>query len=487
VNTYRLAGRSVDALLSLKKLSDVSKEQVPERGQAVPRRDPSFPGRAGRVRQEAPQGLREGVRRFPGEEGELTSPATVALIRNSVMKFLDASKVPRRRDSDRGVDWGYINEYVPERRKFGNDRASTTEEMRAIMRFGYLSKESGDRKFFHNQSTQHTNMFSPENPNRTLLNSWYPRIIVVLIVLLLFLPDTPVSSSVSSKIPIRLPEGNPFPTLPAMPGCFVSVPYTGVWTEVQCSYGKIQPNVGGGFSSYPDFNLSDSSSTTEGNGSISFPTYAGETNLVGSDLCVDNWVDYSTTYSLQLNTNLFTGANSHTDWVQFTSQVVDGGKAAVGIWEIDTTPPGNYDHNQTTTTSWKAPLNTTIEYYLNGGIVRSYYGTVFVETELYYVNYPSSGSDTTSTAYVVSISDTYGLSGNWHQGEMNVFGLGCGNEAEFNTGSSASPYLSFPVCNGNSVKGTTETGEYNNFNLGSSTTVSCSTRNTAYVYYSESI
>jgi len=63
----------------------------------------------------------------------VTSPATVALIRNSVMKFFDASKVPRRRDSERGVDWGYINEYVPERRKFGSDRAPTTEEMRAIM------------------------------------------------------------------------------------------------------------------------------------------------------------------------------------------------------------------------------------------------------------------------------------------------------------------------------------------------------------------
>ena len=318
------------------------------------------------------------------------------------------------------------------------------------------------------------------NPIGKLFKCWRPGIMVALTILLLFLPNAPVSSSTSFPS-IRSPEANPFPPLPASPGCFTSEPYTGVWKAVPCAYGRVRPTVGG---SSNDLMLSDSKSTSEGNGSISFPTYAGETNTAGSSVCSDSYVGLSETYSLQQNTNQFTGSNGDNDWTQFTSQVNQGLKPVVGVLEIDVTTK-NFNDNQTTTAPWYAPLNTTITYYLNGGIVRSYYGTVFVETELYYVNYPSSGSDTVSSAVVVSESDTLGLSGNWNKGEMNIFGIGCGNQATFKTGSSAYPYLSFPVCNGNSFYGTT-TAESNNFNIGSSTTVGCTTSNTTYVYFSES-
>jgi len=133
VNTYRLVGRSVDALLSLKKLSDVSKEQYLNGVKQFLDETHLSPDGLVAFAKKRPRAFEKEFADFLVKRGELTSPATVALIRNSMMKFFDASKVPRRRDSDRGVDWGYINEYVPERRKFGNDRAPTTEEMRAIM------------------------------------------------------------------------------------------------------------------------------------------------------------------------------------------------------------------------------------------------------------------------------------------------------------------------------------------------------------------
>lgn len=133
MNTYRLAGRSVDALLSLKKLSDVSKEQYLNGVKQFLDEKHLTPDDLVAFARKRPRAFEKEFADFLVKRGELTSPATVALIRNSVMKFFDANKVPRRRDSERGVDWGYINEYVPERRKFGSDRAPTTEEMRAIM------------------------------------------------------------------------------------------------------------------------------------------------------------------------------------------------------------------------------------------------------------------------------------------------------------------------------------------------------------------
>jgi len=133
VNTYRLAGKSVDALLSLKKLCDVSKDQYLNGVKQFLDETHLTPDELVSFAKKRPRAFEKEFADFLVKRGEVTSPATVALIRNSVMKFFDASKVPRRRDSERGVDWGYINEYVPERRKFGSDRAPTTEEMRAIM------------------------------------------------------------------------------------------------------------------------------------------------------------------------------------------------------------------------------------------------------------------------------------------------------------------------------------------------------------------
>ena len=123
----------MDALLALKKLADVSKEQYLNGVKQFLDEARLTPDELVALARKRPRTFEKQFADFLVKRGEVTSPSTVALIRNSMMKFLDASKVPRRRDSSRGVDWGYINEYVPERRKFGGDRAPTTEEVRAIL------------------------------------------------------------------------------------------------------------------------------------------------------------------------------------------------------------------------------------------------------------------------------------------------------------------------------------------------------------------
>jgi len=133
VNTYRLEGKSVDALLSLMRLSDVSKEQYLSGVKQFLDEAHISPDELVALARRRPRAFEKQFTEFLVKRGKVTSPATVAGIRNSVMKFLDASKVPRRRDSSRGVDWGFINEHVPERRKFGSDRAPTQEEVRAIL------------------------------------------------------------------------------------------------------------------------------------------------------------------------------------------------------------------------------------------------------------------------------------------------------------------------------------------------------------------
>jgi len=63
---------------------------------------------------------------FLGKKEKATSAATVALIRNSVKKFLDVNKV-------QGIDWDYINDCIPEKKRFGEDRAPTSDEIRRLV------------------------------------------------------------------------------------------------------------------------------------------------------------------------------------------------------------------------------------------------------------------------------------------------------------------------------------------------------------------
>ncbi|HEV2139332.1 MAG TPA: site-specific integrase [Nitrososphaerales archaeon] len=126
MNTYGLEGRSIDRLLSLKKLADVSKEQYLNSLRqflVYSKQDPDALVTSARTHHKA---FEKRLIDFLGKKEAETSPSTAALIRNSVKKFLDVNGVA-------GIDWPYIDDHITEKKRFGQDRAPTMDEIRRMV------------------------------------------------------------------------------------------------------------------------------------------------------------------------------------------------------------------------------------------------------------------------------------------------------------------------------------------------------------------
>lgn len=63
---------------------------------------------------------------FLQEWGKGARPSTVAFVRDSLRRFLQVNRVG-------GIDWNYVSDFIPQRRKYGEDRAPTIEEIRRIV------------------------------------------------------------------------------------------------------------------------------------------------------------------------------------------------------------------------------------------------------------------------------------------------------------------------------------------------------------------
>jgi integrase len=126
MNTSGLEGRSVERLLSLKKLADVSKEQYLNGIKQFLVYSGQQPDGLVVKAKRHPRAFEKEFVEFLDRKGKETSAATVALIRNSVKKLLDVNGVS-------GVDWAYINDCIPEKRRYGEDRAPTAEEIRRMV------------------------------------------------------------------------------------------------------------------------------------------------------------------------------------------------------------------------------------------------------------------------------------------------------------------------------------------------------------------
>lgn len=126
MNTYGLEGRSIERLLSLKKLADVSKEQYLNSLRqflVYSKQDPDSLVKNARTHHKA---FEKAFIGFLGKKEAETSPSTAALIRNSVKKFLDVNGVT-------GIDWPYIDDHITEKKRFGQDRAPTMDEIRRMV------------------------------------------------------------------------------------------------------------------------------------------------------------------------------------------------------------------------------------------------------------------------------------------------------------------------------------------------------------------
>ena len=126
MNTYGLEGESIDKLLSLRKLADTSKEQYLNSIRQFLVYSKQDPDALVRDAKKHPKAFGEQFVAFIDGKVKETSPSTAALIRNSVKKFLDVNGVT-------GIDWISIDDRIPEKKRFGEDRAPTADEIRRMV------------------------------------------------------------------------------------------------------------------------------------------------------------------------------------------------------------------------------------------------------------------------------------------------------------------------------------------------------------------
>jgi integrase len=126
LNTYGLEGTSVDRLLSLRKLADVSKEQYLNSIRQFLVYSKQDPDALVRDAKKHPKAFEKQFVAFIEAKLKDTSPSTAALIRNSVKKLLDVNGVT-------GINWPSIDDRIPEKKRYGEDRAPTADEIKRMV------------------------------------------------------------------------------------------------------------------------------------------------------------------------------------------------------------------------------------------------------------------------------------------------------------------------------------------------------------------
>jgi hypothetical protein len=143
-------------------------------------------------------------------------------------------------------------------------------------------------------------------------------------------------------------------------------------------------------------------------------------------------------YSVQNNTNFFTGSNGHTDWVQFVDQSRPGQPDGLCIWNIDVTVAVATKNQQGYSPTCVSATRSVPDKPLTGPNATA--GVPIVVTG--YIAAPSGGSSTRLLVlygqlpdaggwWSVTAPDIYGLSGNWTEISGSIMGLGGGSQATF--------------------------------------------------------
>lgn len=238
-----------------------------------------------------------------------------------------------------------------------------------------------------------------------------------------------------------------FPTPPTALGCAY---YTnGQWQTIPCLKQSAGPNIpkpteGGSAGVY---GLNQSSLLTSTRVKVNITTFSGETDsMFGSGA-----------FSIQGNTNPFTGSNGNEYGIQFTEQSDPGeGWANACIWQVDITT------QQYPYTCVDNPVQTLAAGYSVYISATAKNGKLGIE---FCVN--------SKTCYAVTAKDDYGLEKHWTQFSGTLLGLGDGSEAEFTkpTAMTANVYLFF-LDNAKVFNTGPYTGESNNLNV-KSNNVTC--------------
>jgi len=126
MRTADLKGKSIERLTAIRKLSEESKHQylnsLSQLLSYIEKEPDAFLAETKRH----PKTFERVFVAFLDKKEKETSASTVALIRNGVKKFLDVNKAE-------GIDWNYIDDCIPEKKRYGEDRAPTSEEIRRLV------------------------------------------------------------------------------------------------------------------------------------------------------------------------------------------------------------------------------------------------------------------------------------------------------------------------------------------------------------------
>jgi len=278
------------------------------------------------------------------------------------------------------------------------------------------------------------------------------RISAVVLVLISLSIVVVVPTESTYAIDWKYGERLQIPNLPPPPsrlGCYRRSE-TGRWVSVPClsqewirenvppptdGYGKIY-GIGYG-------TTADSPLITAAFVAVQFVKFSGETDTIYGDGA----------YSIQTNTNTFTGPYNHEAWVQFVYQNLPSAETPFSVlctWVIDITTEDYWTH----TVCMKPPVESLSSTYSATVIGYSVRSIVMSGTTAPYVFFSSSLSTVAILPhgiYAVVAPDAFGLHDNWHGVSGTIIGVGGGSQAVFTsptsvtTGVAASSCKTLPV------------------------------------------
>lgn len=298
--------------------------------------------------------------------------------------------------------------------------------------------------------------------NKTKITTAIISALAVGIIMLLPLTTFPTVNAQTTPS-----QNHPLP--PNAVGCYVYTPSTG-WATTQCaaedqlkSIRKNHPSEGDG-STYGVYGLRASGTTVNfGETDVKFSAYTSP----------ENDLTYGTNYwSIQTNTNFFSGSNGLTDWDQFVYQNDPGNSSQndICIWQITGANTKNPNFNNIHCVGTNLPpaqtLSSSYEAYTYG-----YYNSSNLTGE--FCTYSPSFK-----CWSVVTADSYGLGSHWTDTSGTILGLANGSIADFtHTTTETTTVTSDPE---SSASGYTDgnAAEQNNLSY-SSTSTACSPTCTA--------
>jgi len=118
--------KSVARLMASAKLAEMTKRNYLMRVNQYVKAIGTTPDDLVREARAHPRKFEEELIGFVQKASKESSPSTTAAFRDSLKRFLEINRVEK-------INWGYINEFVPNAKKVGQDRAPTLEEIRKII------------------------------------------------------------------------------------------------------------------------------------------------------------------------------------------------------------------------------------------------------------------------------------------------------------------------------------------------------------------